>query len=207
MLFRSAIAVLQRIFRFRTCTLDIDADDEKWKWYRPCLLYNINQCTAPCNFRISREEYKKDVQRLRLFLDGKKETLLDELREEMAAASKALEFERAARLRDEIKLLENLNLRGDLETHEQPEVFYIDPKKGLAGLRKVLGLDAPPRTIEGIDIAHLGGEETVASLVTFLDGIPFKPGYKRFRIRTVGGVDDFASIREVILRQIGRAHV
>ncbi|WP_145259964.1 excinuclease ABC subunit UvrC [Planctomycetes bacterium Pan216] len=198
---RGAIQVLQRVFKFRNCTLDIDADDEKWKWYRPCLLFNINQCTAPCNMRISKEEYRKDIQRLRLFLDGKRDSLLDQMRKEMKEAAKELEFERAAKLRDEIHSLETLNLRGDLETHEQPEVFYIDPKKGLAGLRKVLKLSSEPRTIEGIDIAHLGGSETVASLVTFLDGIPFKPGYRRFRIKTVGGVDDFRSIAEVIERR------
>lgn len=198
---RGAIQVLQRIFKFRNCSLDIDADDPKWNWYRPCLLYNINQCTAPCNLRISKEEYRKDIQRLRLFLDGKKGDLLEELRTEMKQASANLEFEMAAKLRDEIHALETLNLRGDLETHEQPEVFFIDPKKGLAGLRRVFKLCEAPRTIEGIDIAHLAGEETVASLVTFLDGIPFKPGYRRFRIKTVGGVDDFASIREVILRR------
>lgn len=198
---RGAIAVLQRIFKFRTCTLDIDADDPKWQWYRPCLLYNIQQCTAPCNLRITKEEYRKDVQRLRMFLDGKKESLLEQMRGEMKEAAAALDFEKAAKLRDEIRALENLNLRGDLETHEQPEVFFIDPKKGMAGLKKVLGLPSLPRSIEGIDIAHLGGEQTVASLVTFLDGIPFKPGYKRFRIKTVAGVDDFDSIKEVILRR------
>lgn len=198
---RGAIQVLQRVFKFRTCTLDIDADDPKWQWYRPCLLYNINQCTAPCNVKISKEDYRKDIHRLRQFLDGNKVRLLKEMREEMAEASAALEFERAAKLRDELRDLETLNLRGDLETHEQPEVFFIDPKKGLAGLKKVLKLADVPRTIEGIDIAHLGGEETVASLVTFLDGVPFKPGYKRFRIQSVPGIDDFGSIREVVLRR------
>ena len=198
---RGAIQILQRVFKFRTCTLDIDADDPKWQWYRPCLLHSIHQCTAPCNLRVSKEEYRKDIARLRLFLDGKRDRLLKQLGREMQAAAKALDFESAARFRDEIRALETLSLRGDLETHEQPEVFYIDPKSGLAGLRKVLGLTATPRTIEGIDIAHLGGKETVASLVTFVDGIPFKPGYRRFRIKTVRGVDDFASIHEVILRR------
>lgn len=198
---RGAIQVLQRVFKFRTCTLDIEEGDPKWQWYRPCLLYNINQCTAPCNVRISKEEYKRDIVRLRKFLDGNRKSLVAELETEMREASAALDFERAARIRDEIKALETLNLRGDLETHEQPEVFFIDPKKGMAGLRKVLHLSALPRTIEGIDIAHLGGQETVASLVTFVDGVPFKPGYRHFRIKTVKGVDDFESIREVILRR------
>ncbi len=78
-------------------------------------------------------------------------------------------------------MLETLDQRGDLEEDVQPEVFYIDPKKGLAGLKKVLKLAETPRTIEGVDIAHLGGDETVASLVQFIDGLPFKPGYKRFQ--------------------------
>src|SRR5690606_37489330 len=103
-----------------------------------------------------------------------------QMAEEMQQASADLKFEKAARLRDEIRLLEKINERGNLEQHEQPEVFYVDPKKGLAGLRKVLGLKHMPRTIEGVDIAHLGGNETVASLVQFIDGLPFKPGYRRF---------------------------
>src|SRR5271157_3151349 len=93
-------------------------------------------------------------------------------------------------------------MRGHVDKDVQPEVFQIEPKKGLAGLRKILGLPVRPRTIEGVDIAHLGGGETVASLVSFIDGLPFKPGYRRYRIKTVEGVDDFASIREVITRRI-----
>jgi excinuclease ABC subunit C len=68
----------------------------------------------------------------------------------------------------------------------------------------VLGLDKTPRTIEGMDIAHLSGQETVASLVTFLDGLPLKSGYRKFRIKSVEGVDDFASMREVVTRRYKR---
>lgn len=201
---RGAIQVLQKIFKFRTCSLDIDDGDERWRWFRPCLLASINQCTAPCNLRISKEEYRKDIDRLRMFLEGNKKKLLKELHAEMATAAQSRHFEKAARLRDEIKMLETLDDRGELDTHEQPEVFFIDPKKGLAGLKKVLGLAKTPRTIEGVDIAHLGGGETVASLVQFIDGLPFKPGYKRFKIRGVGGIDDFASIHEVVARRFKR---
>jgi excinuclease ABC subunit C len=201
---RGTITVLQKIFRFRNCTLDIEEDDEKWRWFRPCLLASINQCTAPCNLRISREDYRRDIRRLRLFLDGKKDRLFKELRSEMLDASREHKFERAARIRDEIKALEDLNLRGNLEEDAQPEVFYIDPKKGVEGLRRTFKLSAPPRRIEGVDIAHLQGGETVASLVQFIDGLPFKHGYKRYRIRSVEGVDDYASIHEVIARRFRR---
>ena len=201
---RGAIQVLQRIFKFRTCPLDIDDGDEKWKWYRPCLLASIDQCTAPCNLRISKDDYRKDIARLRMFLEGKKKSLLEELKGEMTEAAAARKFEKAARLRDEIRMLETLDERGELDTHEQPEVFHIDPKKGLTGLKKVLGLEKLPRVIEGVDIAHLGGGDTVASLVQFIDGLPFKPGYKRFKIASVVGVDDYAAIHEVVGRRFAR---
>ncbi|MFN4259906.1 MAG: excinuclease ABC subunit UvrC [Gemmataceae bacterium] len=201
---RYAMQVLQRIFQFRTCTLDIRADDPRWRWFRPCLLHSIRQCTAPCNFRVTKEEYRKQIRSLRMVLEGKKDKLIAEMEHEMQAASAALQFEKAARLRDDIKALRNLGLRGEVDRDVQPEVFPIEPKKGLAGLRKILGLAKMPRTIEGIDIAHLGGSETVASLVSFIDGLPFKPGYRRYRIQTVAGVDDFASIREVVTRRFRR---
>lgn len=203
---RGAVQIMQRIFKFRTCSLDIEADDEKWQWFRPCLLASIKQCTAPCNLRISKEDYRRDIKRLQMFLEGNKQDLIEEMKVEMQTAAKELRFEQAARLRDEIHLLETLDRRGEIDVHAQPEVFYIDPKKGLAGLRKVLKLAETPRTIEGVDIAHLGGTETVASLVQFIDGLPFKPGYRRFKIEGVDGIDDFRSIHEVVARRFQRLH-
>ena len=80
---RGAIQVLQKIFKFRTCSLDIEEGDPRWRWFRPCLLHSIDQCTAPCNLRIDREAYRTDIRRLRLFLDGKKDAVLAEMEEEM----------------------------------------------------------------------------------------------------------------------------
>ena len=70
----------------------------------------------------------------------------------------------------------------------------------------MLHLQTPPRTIEGVDIAHLGGGQTVASLVQFIDGLPFRPGYRRYKIRNVAGIDDFRSIHEVVSRRFQRLH-
>jgi excinuclease ABC subunit C len=198
---RAAIQVLQRVFQFRTCGLDIKSANPQWRWFRPCILHSIHQCTAPCNFRVSREEYRKQIRRLRMVLEGHKDKLIKELGQSMAEASAKLEFEKAARIRDEIAALQSLGLRGDVDRDVQPEVFQIEPRKGMIGLRKILGLRETPRTIEGVDIAHLSGEEMVASLVSFIDGLPFKPGYRRYKIKSVEGVDDFASIREVISRR------
>jgi excinuclease ABC subunit C len=198
---RQAIQVLQRIFKFRTCGLDIKSTNEQWRWFRPCILHSIHQCTAPCNFRVSREEYRKQIKQLCMVLEGHKDRLIKLLEQNMRDASVKLEFEKAARLRDEMASLKSLGLRGDVDKDVQPEVFHIEPRKGSIGLRKILGLPGTPRTIEGIDIAHLGGDDMVASLVSFIDGLPFKPGYRRYKIKSVQGIDDFASIREVIARR------
>lgn len=201
---KTAINVLQQLLQFRTCSLDIASSEEKWRWFRPCLLHSIRRCTAPCNFRVSRDDYRRQIKKLIFVLEGKKDKLIARMEKEMLAASEALNFEKAKRTRDEIEALRNLDLRGEVDRDVQPEVFPIDPKKGLVSLQKILGLDKIPRTIEGMDIAHLSGQDTVASLVSFLDGLPFKPGYRRFKIKTVEGVDDFASMREVVTRRFRR---
>ena len=201
---RQAIQVLQRIFQFRTCSLDIKSDDQRWRWFRPCLLHSIRQCTAPCNLRVTREEYRKQIRALRLVLEGKRHKLIREMEREMQDASAAMLFERAGKLRDEIASLGKLDLRGKTDSDAQPEAFHIDPRKGMFGLRKLLGLAKPPRIIEGLDIAHLSGDDTVASLVSFLDGLPFKPSYRKYKIKSVVGIDDFASMREVVTRRFRR---
>src|SRR3954469_692010 len=119
---RTAIQVLQRGFQFRTCQLDIAANDERWRWFRPCLLHNIRQCTAPCNFRVTKEDYRKQIRGLRLVLEGKKDKLLAEMEEQMRAAAAAKQYEKAARLRDEIDALKKLAMRGDVDKDVQPHV-------------------------------------------------------------------------------------
>jgi len=198
---RDAVNALQKVFKFRTCELDIRDGDDSRRFFRPCLLHAINQCTAPCADLISRDDYRADIARLKKLLASKRSVLLRRLRKEMNEASRELRFEEAAKLRDRIKAIESLSLSGDVVEDVQPEVFFIDPRAGLEKLGDLLGLDAPPRSIECIDIAHIQGEETVGALACFIDGRPFKAGYKRYRIRTVGGVDDYASIREVLTRR------
>ncbi len=201
---RQAVQILQRIFQFRTCSLDIKSDDPRWRWFRPCLLHSIRQCTAPCNFRVTRDDYRKQIRSLCLVLEGKRQRLIREMQKDMQAASAALQFEKAGKIRDDMNSLQKLDLRGDVGGNVQPEAFHIDPRKGLVGLRKLLHLQNTPRIIEGFDIAHLGGDDTVASLVSFLDGLPFKQGYRKYKIKSVEGIDDFASMREVVFRRFRR---
>ncbi len=283
---REAVQLLQRVFKFRTCALDIADGDPKLPQFRPCILYNINQCTAPCAAKIGRGAYREDIDRFVRFLDSKRSVMLREMREEMHKAAEALDFERAASIRDQIGAIEKLEERASRRDGWQPETeatLFVDPKRGLRALHKILadvgsqesGVrgqgsvvsgqesgeenvqgsqftvqsdhpssphhlpaaslpaapgppprlftpspphpltpsslsesqdDRPIRCIEGIDIAHLAGGETVGSKVCFVDGRALKSEYRRYRIKSVeGGNDDYASIREVVSRRYREA--
>ena len=198
---REALVVLQRIFKFRTCVLDIKNKDPKRRFFRPCLLYSIKQCSAPCAERISRPDYKKIISDLVKFLSSKRAAVLRQLKKQMTLAAKNLEYEKASVLRDRIRLIQKLDQRGTPDQNVQPEVFAQDPQQALIKLQKLLKTEKSIRIIEGIDIAHISGSDAVGSLVKFIDGKPFKAGYRRFKIKTVEGIDDYAMIAEVVKRR------
>ncbi|MCC6424072.1 MAG: excinuclease ABC subunit UvrC [Phycisphaerales bacterium] len=204
---KEAVTMLQKAFKFRTCHLDIREEDDRRRFFRPCLLYPIKQCTAPCANKISKQAYREDIHRLIRFLDGDKKTILAQMEKEMIQASKDLNFERAARLRDEIKALNALGQRARKGEQEywQPEAFVTDPREGVAKLQEALGLAEPPRILEAIDIAHLQGGEMVGAKVCFIDGVPFKDGYRRFKIKHGQGNNDYLSIQEVVSRRYREA--
>ena len=206
---RSSVTVMQRVFQFRTCELDIKADDPANRRFRPCLLHSIGQCTAPCANRVTVSRYRADVDRFLRFLGSRRSVLVRELQGEMERASEERRFEDAAALRDQIHALGKLDdreTRRGMEHEWQPEltVFAGDPMVGMRSLQRALGLDAPIRCLEAIDIAHLGGEETVGSKVCFVDGRPFKDAYRRYRITTAGN-DDYRAIHEVVSRRMREA--
>ncbi len=210
---REAVQMLQRVFKYRTCTLEIKAGDPRNRRFRPCLLHAIGQCTAPCADRIGPAEYRADVDRFLRFLVSKRSVMLRELAAEMEQASTARDYERAAGLRDQIRAIEKLDERAKRgrrgagpEGNWQPEVtsLAVNPAAGLRSLQKILALDSSIRCLEAIDIAHLQGGETVGSKVCFIDGRPFKDGYRRYRIRTADN-DDYMAIREVVSRRYREA--
>ena len=198
---RAVLVILQKIFKFRTCTISIKEADPKRKFFRPCLLFSIKQCAAPCGAKIDKSEYKKIVRDLIKFLRSKRSTILRQLRQQMEEAAGDFEYEKAAIYRDRIRLIERLDRRGRPEEHVQPEVFASDPTEALLQLRKILQSSQPVRIIEGIDVANIAGAEAVGSLVKFIDGKPFKSGYRRFKIKTVKKIDDYAMITEVVKRR------
>ncbi|MDY7107906.1 MAG: excinuclease ABC subunit UvrC [Planctomycetota bacterium] len=204
---RESIHLLQRVFKYRTCTLDIKDGDLKNERFRPCLLYNIDRCTAPCANRITKDRYREDIRRFIRFLTSKRSVMLRDMRREMEEASEAREYEKAAILRDQIIAIEKLDEREKrakaAETDWQPEVtmFAGDPRKGLRSLQHTLGMEQPVRCMEALDIAHLQGGETVGSKVSFIDGRAFRDGYRRYKVKTAAPGDDYMAIREVVSRR------
>lgn len=196
---RDAVKVMQRIFRFATCSLSIFERDPKLRFFRPCILYNIRRCTAPCAGRVSKADYAADISSLKRFLAGDRGPLLADLTARMQEASARQAYERAAGFRDQIRAIEGLDRRPLSDEYLEGDITPIEPRECLDDLSARLGVAV--RTIEGIDIAHVGGTESVGSLVRFDDGTPMKAGYRRYRIREVEGVDDFAMIREVVSRR------
>ena len=97
---KETLETIKRIFRVRSCNKNLPHDIGKG---RPCLYYHINQCSAPCDGRISKEEYKEVFDRITDVLEGKYEAIIQILTKKMYQASDALEFEHAARYRDKIE--------------------------------------------------------------------------------------------------------
>ena len=200
---RAAFALLQRVFKYRVCSLEIREDDEKRRFYRPCLYHHIGSCLAPCAAKVTKADYGRAIRRLCQFLDGKRRVVISGLRKEMEKAAAALRFEAAAGFRDQLAALESLAKRGLSGTGFAGSIDF-DAGKGLSALAQVLGVEEPPRMMEAVDIANIGGKDCVGSVVTFIDGRPFKDGYRRYKIRNVCGQDDCAMIAEVVYRRYRR---
>ena len=201
---KACISQLQLVFQFRACKRKIKADDKKAFRQRGCLNYHIGRCSGVCRGEVSKVEYRKRISGLIRFLSGQKKDLIEDLRKDMSKAAAEYHYEEAGALRDLITALENLNQYPELDDSLAPMAPVIEVEKGLIRLKEALKLDFTPKTIEGIDIANLQGGETVGSLVKFVDGQPFKDGYRRFKIKTVEGQNDFECINEVVSRRYGR---
>jgi excinuclease ABC subunit C len=198
---RSGLKSLQKIFKIRTCKLSLT---EGATHQKPCLLYHINQCVAPCIGKISKKAYKEIIGLLDAFLRGKKEKVINRLTKKMEEASLRKDFEYAAGYRDQINALKGITAEGRMGEFYEGALAVINPSERLKNLQSLLGLDKPPRKIEGIDISDIKGNEAVGALVTFIDAEPFKNGYRKYKIKTVaeGEANDYARMREVVRRRL-----
>ena len=201
---KSAVNVLQRIFHFRTCEMPIVEGDSKNFSFSPCLLHHIGRCSAPCANKISVSDYAADVAGVKKIVNGKTKEIKKDLQLRMHSYSRALEYEKAAVYRDRIKYIDDLKDMGDLGSQPEIEIAPVNASEGMEELKEALKLSFVPQSIEGFDIAHLQGQQTVASLVCFANGKPNKEGYRRFKIKSDTGGDDFAAMEEVVFRSYSR---
>jgi excinuclease ABC subunit C len=198
---RSTLSLVRRQYHLRGCRPLTPNERD----YRHCLYAHLKYCTAPCIGNVTREQYIEQVQAACEFLEGQCAEMQDQLEAEMKKAAAAQEYERAADLRD---LLTDLQ-RTTKKVNRFERVPYslplaIDPEKDLVELGQVLGLPGPPERIEGFDISNISGTFKVASLVSFRHGKPDRANYRRFKIKTVEGQDDFASMAEAVRRRYTR---
>ena len=316
---RRTLDVVKKLFPWRSCTKEITGNDP-----RPCLDYYIKRCIAPCTAYCTAEEYREVIDQTILFLEGRSDEVLAHVETEMEAAADGLEFERAARLRDQAGSIRRVTERQRMATTSAldadvlalaregdeacVQVFFVRgtvvadtdsfildgaqdatdsevlgaflaqffesatyvprtvllssapadreqlqallrerrggavdlsiPERGelralvasaeenarealamhrvrwladrdktesaLSLLQEELDLPARPRRIECYDVSTIQGRNTVASMVVFEDGSALTQQYRRFRIKTVEGQDDFASMREVLTRRFKR---
>ena len=189
----------ERHFGVRKCTCN-NPDVEV---YRHCHNDRIASCSAPCIGTVSHEEYRARFERACAFIKNGDPAVMEKLKAEMTDASLAEDFETAAKIRDTILAINDL-LRVRANAVAPAFVKRADALDGCAALADALALPAPPRLIEGFDISHIGGSLTVASMVAAVDGAPAPQRYRRFRIKTVEGIDDPASIAEIIRRRYSR---
>jgi excinuclease ABC subunit C len=151
----------------------------------------------------SAEQYRDRVAQACEFLEGKSREMIAALEEQMHKVAEKMDFEKAAELR---------NMVADLRSTTRPTRRFtrgglpstIDPIADVQALADALHLSDTPRVMECFDISNISTTHVVASMVCFRDGIPDKNNYRRYRVRTVEGQDDFASMAEVVRRRYSR---
>lgn len=144
------------------------------------------------------KEYKKNLRFLIRYLNGDREKLILDLEKQMKAAASLGDFEEAARLRDEYFGLKGLKRK---IVFSDKEFLDLSSDQALQELKQLLRLKEPPRRIEGYDISHISGTNTVASMVVFQNGASDRTAYRKFKIRSSHN-DDTASMYEVIFRRL-----
>ncbi len=198
---RRTLALVRHKFNLRGCRPLTPSEAD----YKHCLYGNLKYCTAPCIGNVTREQYLMQVTAAGDFLDGQCEEMEAEIEAEMKKAAAALEFEKAAELRN---LLTDIR-RTTQKTNKFVRLPYtlpvaIEPVRDLAELGQVLALSGPPTRIEGFDISNISGTFAVASMVSFRQGKPDRANYRRFKMKTVTGQDDFACMAETVRRRYSR---
>ncbi|MBN1405422.1 MAG: excinuclease ABC subunit UvrC, partial [Candidatus Omnitrophica bacterium] len=185
-LLRQALKLIGRIFPLRKC---------KNPAQKPCLYSQIGECLA--HGAIGKQDYRKMVDSLVLFLEGESEELKKNLLQDMDKASKDGNFELAAKIRDQVQAL--TSVRPGPSGGRQAPANKISLQ--LEDLARVLNLAKPPYAIEAFDISNIQGKQATGSMVVFKNGWPYKDSYRRFRIKTIRTIDDYSMMAEIVSRR------
>ncbi len=191
---KRALKYLRRIFPYSTHTVLPK---------RACLQAHIGLCPGPETGELDEKAYKSDLKRLVRVLQGQRAGLIKEFEKEMKQASKDSRFEDAAKLRNKLFALKNL---GQQVIFSDKEFMDLSKDHALIELTELLGLAKVPKRIEGYDISHMSGTDTVASMVVFTNGVSDKANYRKFKMR-IPGNDDFAHMREAMTRRFSEKNV
>lgn len=193
---------LHRHFRLRTCKSKNPGLND----FKHCHADVIRNCSAPCIGRISEAGYNRNFNQAVRLLEGVgKKSTLDELTRQMMQAAEELDFEQAAYLRDiRDNLIKTLEPTRQFRQGTRNLPGTVRPQEDMEELGEALGLEGPPAIMECFDISNVSSNHIVASMVRFTNGRPDNKSYRRYRIRTVDGQNDFASMSEVIRRRYSR---
>jgi excinuclease ABC subunit C len=195
---RHTLTLARRKFNLRGCRPFTPGAED----YKHCLYGHLKYCTAPCIGNVGLEDYRRQVVAACEFLDGQTGEMERELDEQMKKAAAAEDFEKAAQYRDALDDLRKTTRKTKkFSRFPQALPIALDPRRDLQELGQVLNLAAAPARIEGFDISNISGTFAVASMVSFRDGKPDRSNYRRFRMKTVIGQDDFACMAETVRRR------
>jgi excinuclease ABC subunit C len=179
------LVIIRKIFPFRVC--------EPFPT-RECLDFHMGLCLAPCVGSMTKQDYMKNIRHICLILEGKKDQLYKNLRNDMEELSREQKFEDAKRVRDQLRAI------GALYSGTKDVNYYKEAEQ----LQRALNLPKLPERIETFDISNIMGNQAVGSMVSFFQGKPDKNNYRRFKIRDVEGIDDFKMIAEIVRRRYKR---
>lgn len=184
-LLRQAVILLKQIFPLRSCAK---------MGKKVCLEFHIEQCLGPCAGNIDKAGYSEIVNELKLFLEGRRKELLDSISSGMREAAKSEDFETAIRFKSRLEALGTI--RADAVSYR--------PAGEMDELKSILKISGKLETIEAFDVSNIMGEAAVGSMIYFKKGHPDKNEYRRFKIKTVSGIDDYSMIREIVRRRYSR---
>jgi len=196
----TALKIIRKIFPFHS---------RKQKTEKGCLDFQLGRCPGPYAGAISRKDYRNNIRGVEMILSGKKKGLIRKLEKEMKEHAKKHEYEKAADARNKIFALKHIQDVALISSEYIISPSLLPRKEGMTSFPCQGEMPKSSRTegffrIEGYDISNVGGDYAVGSMVVFTNQKPDKFQYRRFKIKTIEGINDIGMMREVLSRRIKR---